>query len=99
MILKKKNDIYIIHLENLTLVRILSIDFRFFLSFYLLNTDATRKRYNAEKYLSKNLEEKDKIEREFVKTREKVNFYRSLLNYFKVFYFIHSLYNLSRKKK
>ncbi|CAF1043839.1 unnamed protein product [Rotaria sordida] len=36
-----------------------------------LDVDATRKRYNAEKHLSKNLEEKDKIEREFVKKREK----------------------------
>ncbi|CAF3433782.1 unnamed protein product [Rotaria sp. Silwood1] len=36
-----------------------------------LDVDATRKRYNAEKHLSKNLEDKDKIEREFVKKREK----------------------------
>ncbi|CAF1244390.1 unnamed protein product [Rotaria sordida] len=36
-----------------------------------LDVDATRKRYNAEKHLSKNLEEKDKIEREFVKKQEK----------------------------
>ncbi|CAF0822646.1 unnamed protein product [Didymodactylos carnosus] len=35
-----------------------------------LDVDATRKRFDAEKNLSKNLEEKDKIEREFVKKRE-----------------------------
>ncbi|CAF3438886.1 unnamed protein product [Rotaria socialis] len=36
-----------------------------------LDVDTTKKRYYAEKSLSKNLEEKDKIEREFVKKREK----------------------------
>lgn len=36
-----------------------------------LDVDATRKRYNSEKNLSKNLEEKDRIERELVKKREK----------------------------
>lgn len=38
-----------------------------------LNLDATKKRYHAEKNLSKNLQEKDRIEREFVKKREKVS--------------------------
>ena len=37
------------------------------------NLDATKKRYHAEKNLSKNLQEKDRIEREFVKKREKVS--------------------------
>ncbi|CAF1582502.1 unnamed protein product [Rotaria magnacalcarata] len=36
-----------------------------------LDVDTTKKRYYAEKSLSKNLQEKDKIEREFVKKREK----------------------------
>ncbi|UJR27696.1 hypothetical protein I4U23_008973 [Adineta vaga] len=36
-----------------------------------LDVDTTMKRYKAEKSLSKNLEEKDTIEREFVKTQEK----------------------------
>ncbi|CAF1682823.1 unnamed protein product, partial [Adineta ricciae] len=36
-----------------------------------LDVDTTAKRYKSEKKLSKNLEEKDTIEREFVKTREK----------------------------
>jgi hypothetical protein len=47
----------------------------YFLSYfciYSISLDATRKRYKAEKHLSKNLEEKDQIEREFVKKREKV---------------------------
>ncbi|CAF0981483.1 unnamed protein product [Didymodactylos carnosus] len=35
-----------------------------------LAVDSTKKRFDAEKNLSKNLEEKDKIEREFVKKRE-----------------------------
>ncbi len=39
---------------------------------YLSILDTTRKRYSADKNLSKNLEEKDRIERDFVKTREKV---------------------------
>jgi hypothetical protein len=47
--------------------------------FYRLDLDTTSKRYNAEKNLSTNLQEKDKIEREFVKSREKVNFYQLLL--------------------
>lgn len=41
--------------------------------------DASRKRYYAEKNLSKNLQEKDRIEREFIKKREKVNFYQLTL--------------------
>ncbi|CAF3746005.1 unnamed protein product [Rotaria sp. Silwood1] len=35
-----------------------------------LDNDATRKHFEAEKILSKNLEEKDKIEREFLKKKE-----------------------------
>jgi len=42
------------------------------ISNFFFSSDATRKRYNSEKNLSKNLEEKDRIEREFVKKREKV---------------------------
>jgi hypothetical protein len=48
-------------------IKFISINF-----FHIFRIDTTRKRYNAEKNLSKNLEEKDKIEREFVKKREKV---------------------------
>ena len=49
----------------------------------MFNTDVTRKRYNADKQLSKNLEEKDKIEREFVKKREKVKIYLNIKYKFK----------------
>jgi hypothetical protein len=38
--------------------------------------DAIKKRFDAEKHLSKNLEEKDKIEREFFKKKEQVKSYK-----------------------
>ena len=38
----------------------------------LSHLGSTRKRFESEKHLSKNLEEKDRIEREFVKKREQV---------------------------
>jgi hypothetical protein len=36
-------------------------------------SDTTKKRFDGEKHLSKNLEDKDRIEREFLKKREQVN--------------------------
>lgn len=41
-------------------------------SLRLLDVDTTKKRYFAEKNLSKNLQEKDHIEQDFVKKKEKV---------------------------
>jgi hypothetical protein len=62
------------------------------LFFYRYNLDTTRKRYSAEKHLSKNLEEKDRIGREFVKKREKVNFPSIMISQgllFLIFFFIY----------
>ena len=42
--------------------------------------DTTRKRYSADRNLSKNLEEKDRIERDYVKTREKVDLTSNISN-------------------
>ena len=39
----------------------------------MILADATRKRFDAEKNLTKNLEEKDRIERESLRKKEQVN--------------------------
>lgn len=45
--------------------------FIFFVNKFLF-LDSIKKRFDTEKSLSKNLEEKDKIEREYLKKREQV---------------------------
>ena len=41
-------------------------------------TDAVKKRFDSEKSLSKNLDEKDRLEREFIKKREQVFEFESI---------------------
>jgi hypothetical protein len=68
VMLKKNNDICIIHLKNSMLVSCKHTSNLYFI-FYSIYLDAAKSRSNTDQYLLKNLEEK---EREFLKKKEQV---------------------------